>query len=100
MASGNDSLMAACASAESGVTGKVNELHQLIAAREPAGAIQTAQNELKELLKEFKSAHEAYHLRLETESEREQSARYFNSLMELANELETEINDWLAHLEA
>ena len=100
MASGNDSLRAACTSAESCVTGKVNELHELIAAREPAGVIQTAQNELKELLIEFKSAHEAYHERLVTETEREKSAQYFNSLMELANELETEINGWLTHPEA
>ena len=97
MASGSDSFKAACTSAESGVTGKVNELHELIAAREPADVIQTAQNELKELLNEFKSAHEAYHQRLVTETERERSAQYFNSLMELANELETEINAWLAH---
>ena len=79
------------------MTGKVNELHELIAARQSADVIQTAQNELKELLNEFKSAHEAYHQRLVTETEREQSAQYFKSLMELANELETEINAWLNH---
>ena len=100
MASGNDQFKFACTSAESGVTRKVNELHELIAAREPADVIQTAQNELKELLNEFKSAHGAYHQRLTTETEREQSAQYFNSLMELANELETEINAWLTHPEA
>ena len=100
MASGNDQFKFACTSAESGVTGKVNELHKLIAARELADVIQTAQNELKELLNEFKSTHGAYHQRLTTETEREQSAQYFNSLMELANELETEINAWLTHPEA
>ena len=75
MASGNDSFKAACTSAESGVTGKVNKLHEVIATREPADVIQAAQNELKELLTEFKSAHKAYHQRLVTESEHEQSAQ-------------------------
>lgn len=63
MTSGNDQFKAACTSAESGVTGKVNELHELITAREPADVIQTAQNELKELLNEFKSAHGTYYQR-------------------------------------
>ena len=100
MASGNDQFKAARISAESGVTGKVNELHELIAARESADVVHTAQVELKELLNEFKSAHEANHQRLQNETEREESSQYYNSLMELATELEREINVWLTHPEA
>ena len=84
MASGNNQFKAARTSAESGVTGKVNKLHELIAARESADVVHTAQVELKELLNEFKSAHEAYHQRLQNETEREESSQYYNSLMELA----------------
>ena len=51
MASGNNQFKAARTSAESGLTGKVNELHELIAVRESADVVHTAQVELKELLK-------------------------------------------------
>ena len=57
----NDHLKAARSLAKSGVTGKVNKLHELIAACESADVICKAEVELKELLNGFRSAHEAYH---------------------------------------
>ncbi|XP_068675732.1 uncharacterized protein [Montipora foliosa] len=96
----NDHLKAARSLAKSGVTGKVNKPHELIDARESADVICKAQVELKELLDGFRSAHEAYHHQLENVTERETSSQYYNSLMELANELEREINAWLTHPEA
>ena len=65
MASGKeqsiDHLKAARNSAETNVTGKVNKLNELMAARESADAVQSVQFELREVLKEFETAHEAYH---------------------------------------
>ena len=100
MASGKEQtleqLKAARSSAKSDVTGKVNKLNELMAARDSADAVQRVQFELKEVLMEFQMAHEAYHSEIKNEMEREESTRYYNSLLELASELEKEINSWLA----
>ena len=87
----NDHLKVAHSLAPSGVTGKVNMLHELITARKSADVIWKAQVELKKFLDEFRSAHEAFHHQLENETERETSSQYYNSLMELATELERDL---------
>ena len=75
--------------------GKVNKLNELMAARESADAVQRVQFELEEVLRDFQTAHEAYHSQIKNEKEREESSRYYNSLLELASELEREITSWL-----
>ena len=47
------------------------------------------------MLRDFQTAHEAYHSQIKNEKEREESSRYYNSLLELASELEREITSWL-----
>lgn len=90
-----EQLKAARSSAKSDVTGKVNKLNELMAARESADAVQRVQFELEEVLRDFQTAHEAYHSQIKNEKEREESSRYYNSLLELASELEREITSWL-----
>ena len=99
MASGKEQsleqLKAARSSAKSDVTAKVNKLNELMAARESADAIQRVQFELEEDLCDFQTAHEAYHSQIKHQKEREESSKYYDSLLELATELEREINSWL-----
>ena len=99
MASGKEQsleqLEAARNSAKSDVTAKVNKLNELMAARESADAIQRVQFELEEVLRDFQTAHEAYHSQIKHQREREESSKYYDSLLELATELEREINSWL-----
>ena len=85
-----DDLKAARSFAKTNVTRKVNRLNELLSARESADAIQRVQIELNEVLEEFKIAHEAYHSQIKTERERQDSEKYYNSLVELASELERE----------
>ena len=104
MASANpqspDDLKAACSFAKTNVTRKVNRLNELLSARESADAIQRVQTELNEVLEEFKIAHEAYHGQIKTETERQESERYYHWLIELASELEREICSWIMQPDA
>ena len=93
-------LKAARSFAKTNVTRKVNRLIELLSARESADAIQRVQTELNEVLEEFKIAHEAYHNQIKTERERQESERYYHSLVELASELEREISSWIAQPDA
>ena len=70
------------------MTGKVNKLNELMAAHNSADTIQRVQFKLKEILMEFQMAREAYDREIKNEMEREESTRYYNSLLELASELE------------
>ena len=56
--------------------------------------------ELDEVLEKFKVAHEAYHSQINTERERQESERYYDSLVELASELEREISSWISQSDA
>ena len=67
-----------------------------MAACDSADTVQSVQFKLKEVLMEFHVAHEAYHSEIKNEMERQEPTRYYNSLLELASELEKEINSWLA----
>ena len=96
----SDDLKAARSFAKTNVTTKVNRLHELLSAREPADAIQRVQIELTEVLQEFKSAHEAYHSQIKTERERQESEKYYDLLVELASELEREISSWITQPDA
>ena len=90
-----EQLKAARSSAKSDVRGKVNKLNELMSARESADAVQRVQFELEKVLRDFKTAHEVYHSQIKNEKEREESSRYYNSLLELASELKREITSWL-----
>lgn len=52
------------------------------------------------MLAEFKNAHEAYHSQIKFQREREESEKYYDSLLELASELEREISSWLTQPDA
>ena len=90
-----DDLKATRSFAKTNVTRKVNRLNELLSSHESAHAIQKVQTELNEVLEEFKIAHEAYHSRIKTERERQESERYYDSLVELASELERQISSWI-----
>lgn len=77
------------------MTERVNKLNELLAARESANAIESVQFELGEVLEEFKNAHEAYHSQIKSQRECEESEKYYDSLLELASELEREISSSL-----
>jgi len=95
-----DDLKAARSFAKTNVTRKVNRLNELLSARESADAIQRVQIELNEVLEEFKIAHEAYHSQIKTVRERQESEKYYDSLVELASELEREISSWIMQPDA
>ena len=95
-----DDLKAARSFAKTNVTRKVNRLNELLSARESAEAIQTVQTELNEVLEEFKITHKAYYSQIKTERERQESERYYDSLIELAWELEREISSWIMQPDA
>lgn len=99
MASGNeeliDQLKSVCSSAEANVSQKVNKLNELMVACENIEALHEVRGELRQVLKEFQIAHEAYHGLIKTESEQEKSKRYYNSVLEIVSELEQEISTWL-----
>ena len=89
MASGKEQslkqLKAARSSAKSDVMGKVNKLNKIMAAHESADAVQRIQFEFEEVLCKFQTAHTAYHSQIKKGKEREESSRYYNSLLELAS---------------
>ena len=58
-------------------------------------ALNKARKELQQVLQEFQVAHEAYPGLIKTESEQEESLRYYNSVLEIVSELEQEIISWL-----
>ena len=95
-----EDIKAARSFAKTNVTRKVNRLNELLSARESADAIQRVQTELNEVLEEFKIAHEAYHSQIKTEGERQESEKYYDSLVELASELEREISSWIMQPDA
>ena len=99
MASGNgkliDQLKLVCSSAEAHVSQKVNKLNELMAECENIEALNEVREELQQVLQEFQVAHEAYHGLIKTESEQEESSRYYNSVLEIVSELEQEITSWL-----
>ena len=91
MSSGNeqliDQLKEIRTSAEAHVSEKVNKLNELMAACENIDALKDVQKELKEVLKEFEIAHEAYHRLIKNETEQEESTRYYNSVLEIVTDL-------------
>ncbi|XP_078357279.1 uncharacterized protein LOC144642164 [Oculina patagonica] len=99
MSSGNEQLIDQFkeirTSAEAHVSEKVNKLNELMAACENIDALKDVQKELKEVLKEFEIAHEAYHRLIKNETEQEESTRYYNSVLEIVTELEKEISSWI-----
>ena len=99
MASGNgkliDQLKLVRSSAEAHVSQKVNKLNELMAECENIEALNEVREELQQVLQEFQVAHEAYHGLIKTESEQEESSRYYNSVLEIVSELEQEITSWL-----
>lgn len=99
MASGNEQLIDQFkeirTSAEAHVSEKVNKLNELMAACENIDALKDVHKELKEVLKEFQIAHEAYHSLIKNEAEQEESTRYYNSVLEIVTELEKEISSWI-----
>jgi len=76
MASGNEQLIDQFkeirTSAEAHVSEKVNKLNELMAACENIDALKDVHKELKEVLKEFQIAHEAYHRLIKNEAEQEE----------------------------
>lgn len=99
MASGNERVIAQfkeiCSSAKAHMSEKINKLTELMTACENIDALKDVQGELKEVLQEFQIAHEAYHRLIKTESEQEESTRYYNSVLEIVSELELEISSWI-----
>ena len=96
MASGNaqliDQFKEIRTSTEAHVSEKVNKLNELMAACENIDALKDVHKELKEVLKEFQVAHEAYHSLIKNEADQEESTRYYNSVLEIVTELEKEIS--------
>jgi len=74
------------------VTRKVNRLNELLSARKSTDTIQRVLIELNEVLEEFKITHEAYYNQIKTVREWQESEKYYNSLIQLASELEREIS--------
>ena len=74
---------------------KVNKLTELMTTCENIDALKDVQGELKKVLKEFQIPHKAYHRLIKTESEQEESKRYYNSVLETVSELELEISSWI-----
>ena len=96
----SDDLKAARSFAKTNVTTKVNRLHELFSGRKPADPIRRVQIELNEVLQEFKSAHESYHSQIKTERKRQELEKYYDSLVELASELERDISSWITQPDA
>ena len=90
-----DQLKLVRSSTDAHVSQKVNKLNELMAECENIEALNEVREELQQVLQEFQVAHEAYHGLIKTESEQEESARYYNSVLEIVSELEQEITSWL-----
>ena len=90
-----DQLKLVRSSTDAHVSQKVNKLNKLMAECENIEALNKVREELQQVLQEFQVAHEAYHGLIKTESEQEESSRYYNSVLEIVSELEQEITSWL-----
>ena len=90
-----DQLKLVHSSTDAHVSQKVNKLNELMAECENIEALNKVREELQQVLQEFQVAHEAYHGLIKTESEQEESSRYYNSVLEIVSELEQEITSWL-----
>ena len=51
-------------------------------------------------MEDFKVAHEAYRSQIKTETERQESEKYQDSLIEAVSELEGEISSWIIQPDA
>ena len=77
------------------VSQKVNKLNELMAECENIEALNEVREELQQVLQEFQVAHKACHGLIKTESEQEESSRYYDSVLKIVSELEREITSWL-----
>ena len=62
--------------------------------------MQRVQTELNEVVEEFKVGHEAYRSQIRTVTERQESEKYQDSLIEAVSELEREISSWIIQPDA
>ena len=82
------------------VTKNINEINNLMLDPRNVDIIRERTRELKQYVREFQNAHEAYHAQLRDEGEILESTRYYNTALDVVNDLEHRIDLWNTELEA
>ena len=87
-------------SAKSVVTKKIKEISGLMTDEENVDEVMRKSTELEEAFKKFQEAHEAFHCRVETPAAIEKSGNYYASVLNQVEQLQVNVDIWLAGIEA
>ena len=87
-------------SAKSIVTKKIKEISSLMTVESNADEVLKKSAELEQAFKKFQEAHEAFHRQLEDPDPISESRNYYQSVLNKVEELQENVDIWLAGVEA